>query len=153
MKFQLLDCLVVFLQRFQVPISNTSQDLFELSIMIEFIWHLGKLSYMENSPSNKSTSEIKLKVAPGTQETFTLFLPIVCLSGLMVGSWLRTVAFNKLLSYSPHAGHIYDKSWSWPENLSFSHKLRRGQDRQDRRETTPWFRWCHCLITWQLEIF
>jgi len=49
---------------------------------------------MENLPSNKK-SEIVLRASPLTQETFTLVLPIVGLSGLMGGSWLRTVVFNK----------------------------------------------------------
>lgn len=41
---------------------------------------------MENLPSNKNKSEIVLRVAPETQESFTLVLPIVGLSGLRVST-------------------------------------------------------------------
>lgn len=41
---------------------------------------------MENLPSTKSKSEIVLRVGPETEESFTLVLPIVGLSGLRVSS-------------------------------------------------------------------
>lgn len=56
---------------------------------------------MENLPSNKNKSEIVLRVAPETQESFTLVLPIVGLSGLRVSTWLRIVAFNEPVVPSP----------------------------------------------------
>lgn len=145
MQFQLLHFFeVLFLQRSEVPSSNTSQDLFELDIIIECIWHTS--CDAKNFPQRVNSTENSSWNWTLTPFFYPLWVGQIC--GLVPDRGLYHLATSCPIAHpaSVSAGHVYEKFWFWPEELSFSHKLSRGEDGKSRQDAVSRFRWCHGLI-------